>query len=282
MLLMSENDDDDDDSGSATNLNLLTDHDTQSVLPDILKEDAERIRAQIGADIDSERTPARLTLFNDDAHTHVAPVSNDERAGAFATTFDGNDPVEQVFANTSATYNLHSILRHALKSDWIVVQAKLGWKLTQTIGDMLLRTMCLEPDRGVAHHSLARAATLPSQIALRVVSEMMLDGMLPFRVDSSVDYSQLEAAVGLLSNMLDSVQAMHDVRDVSRSIYQRLCAINQRISDGITDNIDKTLAKDAVQTLVVRLFMTAISDSAERLNPVYSSARPLDSWLNMT
>ncbi|KAJ2693083.1 hypothetical protein H4218_006170 [Coemansia sp. IMI 209128] len=485
---MSENDDDDDDSGSATNLNLLTDHDTQSVLPDILKEDAERIRAQIGADIDSERTPARLTLFNDDAHTHVAPVSNDERAGAFATTFDGNDPVEQVFANTSATYNLHSILRHALKSDWIVVQAKLGWKLTQTIGDMLLRTMCLEPDRGVAHRawltlhacielrlltwelqldtfsllleelqgklcnraedgktstdslacrsdrssassslsvyvdivvpkharkvrvsaervaflldiasrsldllssadscraitrfvaslldsgnclyrvrmqqslaslldrvtpaskwslvwgelvaelgrlfahlqiqtqlgvveqlpssnkrcmqlrrslsflflrkqtlggsegdasldSLARAATLPSQIALRVVSEMMLDGMLPFRVDSSVDYSQLEAAVGLLSNMLDSVQAMHDVRDVSRSIYQRLCAINQRISDGITDNIDKTLAKDAVQTLVVRLFMTAISDSAERLNPVYSSARPLDSWLNMT
>ncbi|KAJ2779217.1 hypothetical protein GGI18_003958, partial [Coemansia linderi] len=147
MLLMSENDDDDDDSGSATNLNLLTDHDTQSVLPDILKEDAERIRAQIGADIDSERTPARLTLFNDDAHTHVAPVSNDERAGAFATTFDGNDPVERVFANTSANYNLHSILRHALKSDWIVVQAKLGWKLTQTIGDMLLRTMCLEPDR---------------------------------------------------------------------------------------------------------------------------------------
>ncbi|KAJ2417125.1 hypothetical protein GGF41_005422 [Coemansia sp. RSA 2531] len=130
--------------------------------------------------------------------------------------------------------------------------------------------------------SLARAATLPSQIVLRVVSEMMHSGEQPFRVDASADFAQLEAAVGLLSNILDDTQAMYDVRDVARAIYQRLCAINRRISDGIADNIDKTLAKDAVQTLVVRLFMSVISDSTERLNPVYSSARTLDNWLNVS
>ncbi|KAJ2728503.1 hypothetical protein IW152_005953, partial [Coemansia sp. BCRC 34962] len=156
-------------------------------------------------------------------------------------------------------------------------------QLRRSLSFLFLRKQTLDGTEGDASlDSLARTATLPSQIALRVVSEMMLDGGLPFQVGSSVDYSQLEAAVGLLSNILDSVQAMHDVRDVSRSIYQRLCVINQRISDGVADNIDKTLAKDAIQTLVVRLFMTAISDSAERLSPVYSSARPLDNWLNIT
>ncbi|KAJ1999939.1 hypothetical protein GGI04_004357, partial [Coemansia thaxteri] len=129
--------------------------------------------------------------------------------------------------------------------------------------------------------SLARTATLPSQIILRVVSELMEGSDRLFRVNASVDFAKLEAIIGLLSNILDSVQAMRDVRDVSRAIYQRLCVINQRISDGVADSIDKTLAKDAVQTLVVRLLMTAVSDSTEqRLSPVYNTSTTLDSWIN--
>ncbi|KAJ2480966.1 hypothetical protein EV174_003594 [Coemansia sp. RSA 2320] len=129
--------------------------------------------------------------------------------------------------------------------------------------------------------SLARTATLPSQIILRVVSELMEGSDQLFRVNASVDFAKLEAIIGLLSNILDSVQAMRDVRDVSRAIYQRLCVINQRISDGVADSIDKTLAKDAVQTLVVRLLMTAVSDSTEqRLSPVYNTSITLDSWIN--
>ncbi|KAJ2868770.1 hypothetical protein GGH93_006368 [Coemansia aciculifera] len=485
MLHLSDSDDDNGDSDKTTNITLLADHDVQSALPDIPKEDAERVCAQLRADVDSARSPACLTLFNTNTRVHMAPVSTDKRVGAFATSFNEDDPVERVFSTFTNVDDHHSILRRILKSGWIIAQANSGWKLTQPIGDMLLRTMCFESDRYIAHcawlalqtcielripawelqldtfflfleelqgklcdradddkmsndsmacqsdssstsslsvyvavvvpkhsstarasaervafmldiaarsldlpsvadscrvltmfvaslldhgnclyhfrmqqslaslldrvspaskwslvwgeliaelgrlfvhlqiqtqlgivehlpasnkrcmqirrslsflflrkqsldgsegdvslDSLARAATLPSQIVLRVVSEMMHGGEQPFRMDSSVDFAQLEAAVGLLSNTLDSVQAMHDVRDVARAIYQRLCAINRRISDGIADNIDKTLAKDAVQTLVVRLFMTAISDSTERLSPVYSSTRTLDNWLN--
>ncbi|KAJ2858893.1 hypothetical protein GGH94_006392 [Coemansia aciculifera] len=485
MLHLSDSDDDNGDSDKTTNITLLADHDVQSALPDIPKEDAERVCAQLRADVDSARSPACLTLFNTNTRVHMAPVSTDKRVGAFATSFNEADPVERVFSTFTNVDDHHSILRRILKSGWIIAQANSGWKLTQPIGDMLLRTMCFESDRYIAHcawlalqtcielripawelqldtfflfleelqgklcdradddkmsndsmacqsdssstsslsvyvavvvpkhsstarasaervafmldiaarsldlpsvadscrvltmfvaslldhgnclyhfrmqqslaslldrvspaskwslvwgeliaelgrlfvhlqiqtqlgivehlpasnkrcmqirrslsflflrkqsldgsegdvslDSLARAATLPSQIVLRVVSEMMHGGEQPFRMDSSVDFAQLEAAVGLLSNTLDSVQAMHDVRDVARAIYQRLCAINRRISDGIADNIDKTLAKDAVQTLVVRLFMTAISDSTERLSPVYSSTRTLDNWLN--
>ncbi|KAJ2828261.1 hypothetical protein FBU31_002955 [Coemansia sp. 'formosensis'] len=485
MLRLSDSENDD-DSDKVTNHTLLADHDVESALPDLPKEDAERVRAQLGADIDSARSPACLTLFATDTGIHMAPVSTDKLVDAVITTFNEDDPVERVFSAATNAADQHGVLRHILKSGWIVALANSGWRLTQTIGDMLLRTMCMESDRHIAHcawvalqtcielriptwelpldafflaleelqgklcnraevdkmksdslachsdasstssslsvyvavvvperscvarvsaervalvldiaarsldllsvadscrvitmfiaslldhgnclyrfrmqqslallldrvspaskwslvwgelvaelgkmfahlqiqvqlgvveqlpasnkrcmqlrrslsflflrkqtldvskgdvplDSLARAATLPSQIVLRVVSEIMLEGEQPFRVDSNVDFVRLEAAVGLLSNILDSVQAMHDVRDVSRTIYQRLCAINQRISDGVADNIDKTLAKDAVQTLVVRLFMTAISDSTERLSPVYSSTRTLDNWLN--
>ncbi|KAJ2014755.1 hypothetical protein GGI14_004664 [Coemansia sp. S680] len=488
MLHLSDSDDDNDDNDKTPSITLLANHDVQSALPGIPKEDAERVRAQLGANVESARSPACLTLFITNTLVHMAPVSVDKRASAFATLFDKDDPVERVFGDYTDADNYHSILRRILKSGWIIAQANSGWRLTQTIGDMLLRTMCLESDRYVAHRawltlqtcielrmpawelqldtffllleelqgklcdranddrmsndsqacqsdssstssslsvyvavvvprhsciarasaervafmldiaarsldlssvadscraitmfaaslldhgnclyhlrmqqslaslldrvspaskwslvwgelvaelgrlfvhlqiqtqlgiveqlpasnkrcmqirrslsflflrkqslddsesdmsldSLARAATLPSQIVLRVVSEMMHSGEQPFRVDASVDFAQLEAAVGLLSNILDDTQAMYDVRDVARAIYQRLCAINRRISDGIADNIDKTLAKDAVQTLVVRLFMSVISDSTERLNPVYSSARTLDNWLNVS
>nr|KAJ2322844.1 hypothetical protein GGI00_005804 [Coemansia sp. RSA 2681] len=155
-------------------------------------------------------------------------------------------------------------------------------QIRRSLSFMFLRMQSSSvPETSVSLESLARAATLPSQIALRVVSEVILGGERLFRVGAGTDFAQLEAAVGLLSNILDSVQAMHDVRDVTRAIYERLYAINQRINDGIADSIDKTLAKDAVQTLVVRLFMTATSDSATRLNPVYNSVNTLDSWLNV-
>ncbi|KAJ2739933.1 hypothetical protein GGI20_006028, partial [Coemansia sp. BCRC 34301] len=154
-------------------------------------------------------------------------------------------------------------------------------QVRRSLSFLFLRKQTLnvsEPD--LCLESLARATTLPSQIVLRVVSEMIQGDDQLFRIDAGTNFAELEAAIGLLSNVLDSVQAMHDVRDVARAIHHRLSAINQRISDGVADSINKTLAKDAVQMLVVRLFMTVVSDSAERLNPVYRSVNTLDSWLN--
>ncbi|PIA13053.1 hypothetical protein COEREDRAFT_83732 [Coemansia reversa NRRL 1564] len=127
--------------------------------------------------------------------------------------------------------------------------------------------------------NMATSATLPGQIVLRMVGEMMDAGEELFRVGPETDFVRLEGAVGLLSNVLDSVQAMRDVRDEVNVVYRRLDAISQRISDGMADKIDKTLAKDAVQTLLVRVFMTAMSDAHERLRPAYTQTSTLHSWL---
>ncbi|KAJ2853721.1 hypothetical protein GGI22_004758 [Coemansia erecta] len=119
---------------------------------------------------------------------------------------------------------------------------------------------------------LAIAATLPGQIVLRVVGEMMDTSEELFRVDSNTDFYKLEAAVGLLGHVLDNVQALHDVRDEAQEIYKRLGYINRRINDGMANRIDKTLAKDTIQTLLVRVRMTAISDPTDWLGTKYHSS----------
>ncbi|KAJ2138365.1 hypothetical protein IW136_003159 [Coemansia sp. RSA 678] len=122
--------------------------------------------------------------------------------------------------------------------------------------------------------SLATSAVLPGQIILRIVSEMMDTSEEVFRVGPNTDFVRLEAAVGLLSNVLDSVQAMRGVRDEAESIYRRLNNMSQRINEGLADRLDKTLAKDTIQALMVRVFMTALSD-----NPTGKPAKNLDDWL---
>ncbi|KAI9500928.1 hypothetical protein BX070DRAFT_48884 [Coemansia spiralis] len=119
---------------------------------------------------------------------------------------------------------------------------------------------------------LAIAATLPSQIVLRVVGEMMDTSEKLFRIESSTDFVKLEAAIGLLGHVLYSVRALRDVGDEAQEIYRRLCTMNRRINDGMADKIEKTLAKDAIQTLLIRVFMTAISDSQERLDLLYDGS----------
>ncbi|KAJ1851415.1 hypothetical protein LPJ76_006102 [Coemansia sp. RSA 638] len=122
--------------------------------------------------------------------------------------------------------------------------------------------------------SLATSAVLPAQIILRIVSEMMDSSEEIFRVGPDTDFVRLEAAVGLLSNVLDSVQAMRGVRDEAESIYHRLNNMSQRINEGLADRLDKTLAKDTIQALMVRVFMTALSD-----NPTGKPVNNLDDWL---
>ncbi|KAJ2001703.1 hypothetical protein H4R26_003989 [Coemansia thaxteri] len=244
----------DSDSGEENaNAKPISDSAVQDTIPNLSGVDAERIRAQLGANTDSVRSFTRIYLFSSTKWPATAPTA----AGFVVNTdavFKTDDPVEKVFSANACTYR--KFMQHALSSQWIKAQAS-------------------------SIESLARTATLPSQIILRVVSELMEGSDRLFRVNASVDFAKLEAIIGLLSNILDSVQAMRDVRDVSRAIYQRLCVINQRISDGVADSIDKTLAKDAVQTLVVRLLMTAVSDSTEqRLSPVYNTSTTLDSWMN--
>ncbi|KAJ2156243.1 hypothetical protein GGF46_005320 [Coemansia sp. RSA 552] len=128
---------------------------------------------------------------------------------------------------------------------------------------------------------LAASAVLPSQIIIRMVSDMMDPTVDLFRVGPATDYRRLEAAVGHLSNVLDNVQALRGVREEAQAIHQRLSAMNRRINDGVADRIDKTLAKDAVQTLLVRVFLTAVSTAEARLGPVYAS-KPLDAWVQKT
>ncbi|KAJ2879602.1 hypothetical protein H4R27_005208, partial [Coemansia aciculifera] len=346
MLHLSDSDDDNGDSDKTTNITLLADHDVQSALPDIPKEDAERLQGKLCDRADDDKmSNDSMACQSDSSSTsslsvYVAVVvpkhSSTARASAERVAFMLDIAARSLDLPSVAdscrvlTMFVASLLDHgnclyhfrmqqslaslldrvSPASKWSLVwgeliaelgrlfvhlqiQTQLGivehlpasnkrcMQIRRSLSFLFLRKQSLDGSEGdVSLDSLARAATLPSQIVLRVVSEMMHGGEQPFRMDSSVDFAQLEAAVGLLSNTLDSVQAMHDVRDVARAIYQRLCAINRRISDGIADNIDKTLAKDAVQTLVVRLFMTAISDSTERLSPVYSSTRTLDNWLN--
>ncbi|KAJ2769627.1 hypothetical protein IWQ57_003026 [Coemansia nantahalensis] len=121
---------------------------------------------------------------------------------------------------------------------------------------------------------LAVAVTLPSQIMLRMVSEMMDPDDELFSVGRDTDFARLEAAVGLLSNVLDSAQAMRAVRDEAETIHRRLSAMSQRINDGMATRLDKTLAKDAIQTLLVRISMTAMSVRSMGA----SASKTLDRW----
>ncbi|KAJ1665212.1 hypothetical protein IW140_003520 [Coemansia sp. RSA 1813] len=129
---------------------------------------------------------------------------------------------------------------------------------------------------------LAIAATLPSQIVLRVVGEMMDTSEDLFRIERSTNFCNVEAAVGLLGHVLDNVQALCDVKDEAREIYKRLSQMNRKINDGMASRIDKTLAKDAIQTLLVRVFMTAISDSKDRLDMLYNSSSDSTSTIMTT
>ncbi|KAJ2583128.1 hypothetical protein EV177_010210 [Coemansia sp. RSA 1804] len=116
---------------------------------------------------------------------------------------------------------------------------------------------------------------------VRIVGEMVVDSSEEqlFRIDdkSSAEFARIEAAVGLLGHVLDNAQALHDVKDEAREMYRRLGQINRRISDGVADRIDKTLAKDAIQILLVRLAMTAISDPRDRVDMMYSGTDSADS-----
>ncbi|KAJ1735153.1 hypothetical protein LPJ72_002012 [Coemansia sp. Benny D160-2] len=131
------------------------------------------------------------------------------------------------------------------------------------------------------HSRLANEAMIPSQIMVRIVGEMVVDSSEEqlFRIDdkSPAGFARIEAAVGLLGHVLDNAQALHDVKDEAREIYRRLGQINRKISDGVADRIDKTLAKDAIQILLVRLAMTAISDSRDRVDMMYSGTDSADS-----
>ncbi|KAJ2520924.1 hypothetical protein H4217_001733 [Coemansia sp. RSA 1939] len=131
------------------------------------------------------------------------------------------------------------------------------------------------------HSRLANEAMIPSQIMVRIVGEMVVDSSEEqlFRIDdkSPAGFARIEAAVGLLGHVLDNAQALHDVKDEAREIYRRLGQINRRISDGVANRIDKTLAKDAIQILLVRLAMTAISDPRDRVDMMYNGTDSADS-----
>ncbi|KAJ2076825.1 hypothetical protein H4R24_005481 [Coemansia sp. RSA 988] len=164
--------------------------------------------------------------------------------------------------------------------DSLPMASKRCMQLRHSLAFLFLRIQSVEGRTAEqVPRSVATSATLPGQIVLRMVGEMMDTGEELFRVGPETDFMRLEAAVGLLGNVLDSVQAMRDVRDEVKVVYRRLDFISQRISDGMADKIDKTLAKDAVQTLLVRVFMTAMSDAHERLKPAHSSKNTLHSWL---
>ncbi|KAI8323202.1 hypothetical protein GQ54DRAFT_310291 [Martensiomyces pterosporus] len=161
------------------------------------------------------------------------------------------------------------------------IASKRCMQVRRSLSYLFLRLQSVAQDEPVS--SLAVAAALPGQIVLRVVGEMM-DTCELFKVEQSMDFARLEAAIGLLSNVLDDVQAMRDVLDEVKVIYQRLCTMNQRINDRKADNIEMTLAKDAIQTLLVRMFMTAISDaksSSSGQQPFpHSGGVALDRWLS--
>ncbi|KAJ2608279.1 hypothetical protein H4S08_004510 [Coemansia sp. RSA 1365] len=164
--------------------------------------------------------------------------------------------------------------------DSLPMGSKRCMQLRHSLAFLFLRMQSVEIQAaGQMVRSMETSATLPGQIVLRMVGEMMDAGEELFRVGPETDFVRLEGAVGLLGNVLDSVQAMRDVRDEVKVVYRRLDGISQRISDGMADKIDKTLAKDAVQTLLVRVFMTAMSDAHERFNPACTPTSTLHSWL---
>ncbi|KAJ2363178.1 hypothetical protein H4S01_004431 [Coemansia sp. RSA 2610] len=105
--------------------------------------------------------------------------------------------------------------------------------------------------------ALAAAAALPPPVAVRVAAELLADDDGPFRVAEHADFARLEAAVGLLAHVLH-VPAMRAAPADARALHRHLGAIARRISERAADRIDRTRAKDAVQTLRVRVFMTAM------------------------
>ncbi|KAJ2709299.1 hypothetical protein H4R19_004324 [Coemansia spiralis] len=149
-------------------------------------------------------------------------------------------------------------------------------QLRRSLSFMLLRMQAPEYAMGEQSvEKLAVAVTLPRQTMLRMVSEMMDPDNELFCVGRDADFTRLGAAVGLLSNFLDCDQAMRDEID---TIHRRLSAMSRRINDGMATRFDKTLAKDAIQTLLVRISMTAMSARSTRA----PASRTLDGWLSDT
>ncbi|KAJ2720910.1 hypothetical protein GGI07_004306 [Coemansia sp. Benny D115] len=81
-----------------------------------------------------------------------------------------------------------------------------------------------------------------------------------FSVGTPPDYARLEAAVRLLGCVLGRGSGVAEAADDGAvhlaRIREWLALLNRRISDGMADDLAKTLAKDAVQILLVRLRMT--------------------------
>ncbi|KAJ2227910.1 hypothetical protein IWW45_006823 [Coemansia sp. RSA 485] len=91
-----------------------------------------------------------------------------------------------------------------------------------------------------------------------------------FVVGTDPDYGQLETFVCLLGCVLDGVQALRDRPKQTQKIRKCLAVLNRRISDGLTEGIARTLAKDAVQILLTRIDMVTSSTSAyHERNVVY-------------
>ncbi|KAJ1896810.1 hypothetical protein LPJ66_003765 [Kickxella alabastrina] len=119
----------------------------------------------------------------------------------------------------------------------------------------------------------------PEEAAQLVDPEVGLFVVTPAASGEAPDFARLEACVCLLGCLLDSVAEMRRAPVAMGIIRDRLAQLNSRISDRMAENISKTLAKDALQILLVRIVMTAAtSDHSARLHPVYG-ANNLDNWL---
>ncbi|KAJ1814487.1 hypothetical protein LPJ75_002749 [Coemansia sp. RSA 2598] len=96
-----------------------------------------------------------------------------------------------------------------------------------------------------------------------------------FTVGASPDFAQLEARVCLLGCALDGVQTLRDHPALTQKIRKCLAVLNRRISDGLTEGIARTLAKDAVQILLARIdMMTASTSAFHEPNAIYGRSTP--------
>ncbi|KAJ1939343.1 hypothetical protein FBU59_004155 [Linderina macrospora] len=109
---------------------------------------------------------------------------------------------------------------------------------------------------------LAARITLPPQLLVRMASELLDDVLVP--CTGNDEFGRLAACVALLGNVLDCLVALQDVAEEVAQIYAKLAMANRRIADGRADNMDKTRAKDALQTLLVRINLTVVADERAR------------------
>ncbi|ORX67604.1 hypothetical protein DL89DRAFT_269391 [Linderina pennispora] len=122
---------------------------------------------------------------------------------------------------------------------------------------------------------LASRIVLPPQLIVRMASEL-LDDVLG--VHAGADFARLAACVALLGNVLDSLDALRDVPEEVALIHAKLAMANRRIADGRADNMDKTRAKDALQTLLVRINLTVVVDTRARRGKPKPGARLDKLW----